>query len=630
MRLKNLSKLLSISLAIIFAGFLSNNVFADTSNFYFDDFTADYYLTKDADGVSRMRVVENLTAVFPNFNQNKGICRQIPYTNQDGKNITMENRPSTTSLQLKRNGIKEPVYSIERESGFYEVCTGDETYVKGTQIYTMEYEFERVVTDWDNYQELYWDTNGNGWKQKFNKVTARVHFDKETSKDYAGKEWCYVGKYGANGKDRCTISKISDGIEFTARNLTSGENLTFDIELKPGSFVVPEPEKSYIAVILMVIIGVICAIILAVYVRKYCKNYAKAKYYKEYFVKPEYAAPKGYTVAEMAEIFIGKKENSKVAVLLDMMVKGKISLIKKESKIFKNEKWAIKVNSTDGLGVEELAILAILNGGTEVEDGDTIDIRSRTADSTMVRLGKKFEDTVKSKLKTDGLVESNYKSKGKDSSSLIVWIIMIIVFGWWLIPIVAGIFLIFVESFGTGRDVIGKNVFFPVVIIMIALTVIVVSLIKRAISKYAGHTEKGLEMSRYMDGLKLYIKMAEAERIKFLQSVKTVDVSNEGIVKLYEKLLPYAAVFGLEKSWMKELDKYYKLDDVKTPDWYAGDVATMSMLRTVSLASTYATRSSSYVSSSISGGGGHSSGFSGGGGGGFSGGGGGGGGGGGR
>ena len=75
MRLKNLSKLLSISLAIIFAGFLGNNVFADTSNFYFDDFTADYYLTKDADGVSRMRVVENLTAVFPNFNQNKGICR---------------------------------------------------------------------------------------------------------------------------------------------------------------------------------------------------------------------------------------------------------------------------------------------------------------------------------------------------------------------------------------------------------------------------------------------------------------------------------------------------------------------------------------------------------------------------
>ncbi|MBR2658713.1 DUF2207 domain-containing protein [Candidatus Saccharibacteria bacterium] len=630
MRLKNLSKLLSISLAIIFAGFLGNNVFADTSNFYFDDFTADYYLTKDADGVSRMRVVENLTAVFPNFNQNKGICRQIPYTNQDGKNITMKNRPSTTSLQLKRNGIKEPVYSIERESGFYEVCTGDETYVKGTQIYTMEYEFERVVTDWDNYQELYWDTNGNGWKQKFNKVTARVHFDKETSKDYAGKEWCYVGKYGAKGSERCTISKISDGIEFTARNLTSGENLTFDIELKPGSFVVPEPEKSYIAVILMVIIGVICAIILAVYVRKYCKNHAKAKYYKEYFVKPEYVAPKGYTVAEMAEIFIGKKENSKVAVLLDMMVKGKISLIKKESKIFKNEKWAIKVNSTDGLGVEELAILAILNGGTEVEDGDTIDIRSRTADSTMVRLGKKFEDTVKSKLKTDGLVEPNYKSKGKDSSSLIVWIIMIIVFGWWLIPIVAGIFLIFVESFGTGRDVIGKNVFFPVVIIMIALTVIVVSLIKRAISKYAGHTEKGLEMSRYMDGLKLYIKMAETERIKFLQSVKTVDVSNEGIVKLYEKLLPYAAVFGLEKSWMKELDKYYKLDDVKTPDWYAGDVATMSMLRTVSLASTYATRSSSYVSSSISGGGGHSSGFSGGGGGGFSGGGGGGGGGGGR
>ena len=626
MRSKNLLKLLSISI-VAFAGlFFSNNVFAGTQDFYFDDFTADYYLKKDADGVSRLTVKESLTAVFPDFNQNKGICRQVPYTNRDGMNVTMSTRPNATSLNLKRNGLKEPVYSVDRGSDYYEVCTGDESYVKGRQTYTMEFEFTKVVTDFDSYQELYWDTNGNGWKQKFNKVTARVHFDKETSKDYAGKEWCYVGKYGDSGQSRCKITKTLDGLEFTASDLKSGENLTFDIELKPGSFVVPEPEKSYAAVVAICILGAVCLLIIIISICKYFKNNGKAKYYKEYFVKPEYAAPKGCTVAEMAEIYIGKKENSKVAVLLDMIVTGKISMVKKESKIFGGSKWAIRVDNIDGAGVEELAILAILNGGTEVENGDEIDIRSRTADSTMVKLGKKFDSTVKTKLRADGLVETNYKIKGKGDSSFIVWFVLLVMFGWWVIPIVSVVFALFVDFLGEGKYVVGGKILVFVAIAMIAVTTIIVSLLRKSISKYAGHTKKGLEMSRYMDGLKLYIKMAEADRINFLQSVKNVDISNEGIAKLYEKLLPYAAIFGLEKSWMKELEKYYKLADVETPNWYASDVASLNMINTINLASNYATRSTSY----ISGGGGYSSGHSGGGGGGFSGGGGGGGGGGGR
>ena len=104
-------------------------------------------------------------------------------------------------------------------------------------------------------------------------------------------------------------------------------------------------------------------------------------------------------------------------------------------------------------------------------------------------------------------------------------------------------------------------------------------------------------------------------------------------MNLYEKLLPYAAVFGLEKSWMAEMEEYCKAEDVEEPEWYGSGVDSYSsMYSIVSSATRYANRSSGYSSSggSISGGGGSSSSFSGGGGGGFSGGGGGGGGGGGR
>ena len=134
-------------------------------------------------------------------------------------------------------------------------------------------------------------------------------------------------------------------------------------------------------------------------------------------------------------------------------------------------------------------------------------------------------------------------------------------------------------------------------------------------------TEKGLELSNYLDGLELYISMAEKERLEFNQSAKSAPKDDEGLVRLYEKLLPYACIFGLEETWLKEIQKYYENLNY-SPDWYYGnDILTYSMFRNM-MSTTASTISSNTAWSNSS----SSSGFSGGGGGGFSGGGGGGGG----
>ena len=113
-----------------------------------------------------------------------------------------------------------------------------------------------------------------------------------------------------------------------------------------------------------------------------------------------------------------------------------------------------------------------------------------------------------------------------------------------------------------------------------------------------------------------------SERIKFLQSVDGADTSATGIVKLYEKLLPYAAVFGLEESWMNEMRQYCEVHDIVEPDYFVNGMAASEISRGLRGTAAIATVSSTMSSS----GGGSSSGSSGGGGGGFSGGGGGGGG----
>lgn len=637
MRFKKLSSLFIVSL--LFAAVLPTNVFAkkDVDNFYFDSFEADYYLTKKADGTSGLKVKEKLVAVFPTYDQNKGICRDIPYTNQDGVNRTMD-KPSSSSLNLKRNGFSEPVYSIESKKGYYEICTGDETYVTGKQTYTFEYEFYNVITRIDEegkviidrnkpevYQELYWDTNGTGWKQKFNSVTARVHFDDASRKAYDGKEWCYVGKYHESGQSRCKITKIDDGFEFKANDLRANENLTLDILFESGSFVVLEPPETYVPLIIIIVSVALGLLIIICGIIKYIKNGDKRVYYNGLFVTPEYAGPKNYSIAEMSEIYIGKKKNVNVAILLHLITNKKINLIKKEDSGFGGDKWSIEILDLDGVEDEEKITLKLLNGGKEIAVGDKIDIKRRAATSSTIALGKKFDSTVKSKLKTHQLVEENYKVGHNNTSgtisSLIIFVFIACVWG---LPFLAAAF-VFSEGLFAGMRGFGKDCCFFVALASLIIAIVVRIILSSKNDKYKKHTNLGLQKSRYMDGLKLYIKMAEKDRIEFLQSVKNVDVSNEGIVKLYEKLLPYAAIFGLEKTWMKELQKYYAMKDVTEPGWYSADFHSLAALSTISSAGSYAGRASMSAGSGSS-----SSGFSGGGGGGFSGGGGGGGGGGGR
>ncbi len=621
---------LSISLLLSSLVLTTNFVFASSvDNFLFSDFTADYYLSRDSEGVSKLKVIERFTAEFPSYDQNKGICREIPFTNQNNKNITLRDFDES-KIKLLRNGEREPIYSIEELGNYYRVCTGDETYVRNTQIYTFEYEFEKTITDWEKYQELYWDTNGNGWYQQFGSVTARIHFADDIADKFDGGKWCYVGRYGEKGQDRCEISMIEDGVQFTTKNLDSHENLTFDLQFKPGTFTVPAPDKNYTLVFIMIGVIIICLLVLFFPFRKFVKAGEKRKFYKGFFIKPEFQPHNKYTVGELTEIYIGDKKDSKVAVLLDMIVKKQVRLVKNEEK---EKKWDILVEKKDSITDEGDNILKILNGGDDYNDGDLIEVKRRTPTEKLARIGRKYTKGIINSLKSQGLAEPKYSEYSSGSAGIVGQIVSFFVMIWFFLPFVAVVMMVIFGPVIDGElygDVVAEDIFTPVVIFVIVLTIIMYFILKNNSNKYLARTKKGLEMSRFMDGAKMYIKMAEADRMKMLQSVSGVDISPKGIVNLYEKLLPYAAVFGLEKSWMAEMEEYCKTVDVEEPEWYGNGIDSYSMHSILSSATRYANSSSGYSSSSISGGGGSSSSFSGGGGGGFSGGGGGGGGGGGR
>lgn len=169
--------------------------------------------------------------------------------------------PSDSHLEIdiKHNDKTEQPYKIESDDGYFTVYLGDpDTYVRGSHVYELEYEFANVITDFTDgghsWQELYWDTNGNDWSVRFDKVTAYVHFENpEIAENFTGSAWCYVGSYGSSNQDRCNIEETNDGLVFEAEKLRSRENLTFDLEFNPDTFK-PAPKTYDYRLVLFLIV----------------------------------------------------------------------------------------------------------------------------------------------------------------------------------------------------------------------------------------------------------------------------------------------------------------------------------------------------------------------------------------
>lgn len=597
-----------------------------TNNFYFKDYQADFYLSKAADDTSRLRVVEEFTAVFPSYSQNHGITRVIPYTNQNGENLTMVS-DDYLEINLWHNGKTERPHKIEGGDGYFTVYIGDaDTYVSGEQTYRLEYEFRNVITEFSedgkSWQELYWDTNGNDWSQRFDSVNVNLHFaDQDIEDAYTGNVWCYVGHYGDDGQERCEISRTLDGLNFQATKLSARENLTFDVEFSPSTFVVPGKTYDYTTLIIFVIELIVTTAIFIAYFICYKRSSVKRNYYQGLFVKPEYTPPQGFTVAEMAENHIGGgiSGNIKVATLMELAVSGKIEIRKLESKSKHGKTktlWRVRIKSLD-LSAEQLTTLRILAGGkNNLSVGDDIEVKTHTATNALVALGKKFSQQVRDALSKKGLLmATNHQKPAKDPTNAILTVAAIYTF-----------ISMFIVAFSLGsvtsyRAILGGTPLCVTIVVLPWLTLIICLFLLSKVSPFYTMTEKGLMYSKYLDGLKLYIKMAEKDRIEFLQSVKGADTSRQGVVKLYEKLLPYAVIFKLEKSWLNELSRYYEYSDVGEPTWYSGigvfsahefSAAMLAASKSITTSTTYSSTSGS--SSSFSGGGG--GGFSGGGGGG--------------
>jgi len=571
----------------------SGSVRAGVDDFEFDSYEADFFLDRDSNGRSTLRTVETFVANFP-AEQNRGMRRAIP---DDYAGAPLEVSNISVSDET---GAPRP-FSVEHDEGFTLVTSAADSFVSGANTYVFSYEQSNVTRYFADTgaDEWYWDTNGTGWDQPFGAVTATVHLGQGLADALLTQPRCYWGTEGSS--DVCEISVVdSNQFVATQSSVGAGQNVTVAFGFEPGTFTARD--SSFLAngagfVQPLGAFGALAALIWAVRTRrtKLADAAGRPTIIAEY-------SPPGDVPLVTAALLLGKRNKAIAAQILEFAVRGKLRILESESSGFFSSHTDYRLELVDPTGVRgtELEILRSLFG-TSLQHGAVRELAKPDQ-----KLSHKLYKIVERE--NSGLVAAGFRRKVSASSYLPIVLSAIAA----AISIVFGIILID-GSYGAA---------IPFAIIGFAFAAGVATLI---VLYRTPVTARGAEARDHLEGLELYIRLAEADRLTMLQSPqgalreRNESTGDADVLKIYEKLLPYAVLFGSEKQWSQELSRYYA---ERSPDWYsgtgtfnAGAFAIGISSLSDSIASSYSGSASS-SSSGGSGGGGSSGGGGGGGGGG--------------
>ncbi|MBH0025272.1 DUF2207 domain-containing protein [Salinibacterium sp. SWN248] len=568
-------------------------VHSGLDDFVFDSYDADFFLDRDAEGHSTLLTVETFVANFPP-DQNRGMRRAIPNFYK-GDPVDIQNIAVTDEAGEPRD------FDVEDDGDFTLITSASGSFVEGAHTYVFTYtrsNVTRFAAD-TNADEFYWDTNGTGWNQPFGSVTATIHLGEGLSEALSVEPDCYWGADGST--ETCEIATLDADTFVATRELVGpGQNVTVAFGFVPDTFVARD--SSYFGsaagfVQPLGLIGAIGALIWAIRLRRTTLADAAGRP----TIIAEYAPPRDIPVVTAA-LVIKKSDKAIAAQILDFAVRGKLRILEEESSGFFSSRTTYRLELTDPTGVtgHQLDILRALFGQS-LQHGAIRDMKKTDA-----KLSQKLYKLIMAE--RSGLADAGYRRKvhGRNFLPLLVAVVAVIMAIFFGISLISG-------SYGAAV---------PFVVIMAAIIAAVITLALLARSPLTPH---GAELRDHLEGLKLYIRLAEADRLRMLQSPegalreRNEATGNTDVLKVYEKLLPYAVLFGLEKEWSTELGRYYA---DSSPDWYRGSGGFNAVIFASSISNFSTTVASSYSGSSSSsssggsGGGGSSGGGGGGGGGG--------------
>ncbi|MCX8114738.1 MAG: DUF2207 domain-containing protein [Burkholderiaceae bacterium] len=459
------------------------------------DFAADIAISGD----SVLTVTETIVVQAEGANIKRGILRDFPtaYTDRAGNAVRV---PFEVSA-VRRDGAAEP-YALEALANGVRIRIGraDVLLDRGEHRYEIEYRTARQLGFFAAHDELYWNVTGNGWSFAIDRASARVRLPQPVPAARLSAE-AYTGPSGARGADY-TARVVDGGAEYeTTRRLPPHHGLTVVLAFPKGVVAAPSTlERAGCFGLDNVGAGVALAGVLAVWAFLYWRWDRIGRDPKPGPRFPRYEPPSSTSAAAVR--FVDKMSFDSrcfAAALLGLGARGYL-------KIHQNgDGFMLERTGRDvAFGTGEKAMADKLFGG-----GDVATLQKQY-DPSVAAAQKELSDALEHHY-ADVLFKRNRT------------------------PLV-------LAGFGAMATVAGAIVLRSSVPVVIATAIVLGASLLLFAYLLPAYTQQGRRLKDEIDGLRLYLGVAEGDALARLQNPRLTPEEFAG-------KLPYALALGVEKTW---------------------------------------------------------------------------------
>ncbi len=493
---------------------------------------------------SEVLVTEEISYFFPQ--PKHGIIRYLPYKYEVEKS---PNKKTAYKVNFKLISAEESQdgqswnevpYNLTTESNNKNIRLGrEESTVEGKRIYRLKYSVQNVIAYQpagnEKRDEFFWNVTGNGWGVSIEKAEATVIFPAEIDTS----QWafgCFTGVLGSTEEECLFEATGKNKVHFNSKwSLPKNNGLSIITGLPHGLIEKPNLSQSFWLILKynLIYYGFLALpLTTAVFLLILWFLKGRDPRGKETII-PFYGPPDNLSPVEVGTLIDEKADPRDFSSsIINLAVKGYLRIREIEKKplfgIFKNRPnyqiFFLKQNDLPA-GVEREIYATILGLGAQ-------------SAVTLEQLQNVFPQKINNfrDLAYTGLVSKGYFPRNPHKVRSTYFLIGLV------IAIVGFIFA------GNAFGLIGAG--------SIILTGLLVIIFGYFMPK---KTLKGVNAKEKILGLKEYLEVAEKDRINFHNAPTKRP-------ELFEKLLPYAMILGVERAWAKQFEGIYN----QNPSWYEG------------------------------------------------------------
>ncbi|MGZ3469998.1 MAG: DUF2207 domain-containing protein [Isosphaeraceae bacterium] len=444
------------------------------------------------------------------------------------------------ALRVKLRGVddgegRDYETSVSYEENLMKIRIGSPEYtVQGRRRYRLRYQVERAILGegnhaWEkgNYAVLRWNATGTEWQVPIDAAKVTVHLPRDLNDFELGYD-AWTGYFNARGKNFTMRAIDARTVEFTTGPLQPREGITVEISMPADAIAQPGWRK---AISWWLADNFPYAVFPATLAGCFFFWFFRGRDLPGTgTIVVNYEAPAGLTPAEVGTLVDEQVDLRDIsATIIDLAVRGylKIEEVGSNSWLASGSDYRfIKLREPQGLKNFEQRLYNKIFGGK--------------GSVTLSDLQEKFYPVLP-QVKDDlyrGLSKEGYFDGNPETvrgASFVLGILLVL----------AVLAVTCMIQYG----LIGRVFFVPVIIagVLSVLTVVITS---RFMPR---KTRKGRITWEKIAGLQEYIRRAEVDNLQ--------ENERQGV---FERLLPYAIIFGLSKRWGKAFADLYR----QPPDWY--------------------------------------------------------------